>query len=313
MDVASRCGICHHLAMQMKTIIMFTLASTSALLVATGCSSSAKSSDGGNKTQVVASFYPLAWMAEQAGGKDVEVTNLIPAGTEPHDYELTPRDVAALQSADVVLYVGGGFQPAVEAALKDSKATKIDVLDTPGLTLRDAIDEGEDHADEGSVDPHVWLDPAKFGTIAKFVGNELDWESAELIVELTALDASFKSGLKQCARREVFTSHAAFGYLTDAYDLEQIAITGLSPDGEPKPRDLEAVSEKAQDAGATTIFFESLVSPKLSKQVAKSVGAKTAVLDPIEGISDEKISQGESYVTVMESNLAALRKGLDCA
>jgi zinc transport system substrate-binding protein len=312
--------------MQMKTIIMFTLSTAAALLVATGCGSS--SADGGNsdkKTTVVASFYPLAWMAEQAGGKDVEVTNLIPAGTEPHDYELTPRDVAALQSADVVLYVGGDFQPAVEAALKNSKAKKIDVLETPGLKLREATDEGHDgedeaehdgegeHAGESGVDPHIWLDPAKFNTIAKDVSKELDWDSAELDADLDELNSQFENGLKTCERREVFTSHAAFGYMTDAYDLKQIAITGLSPDGEPTPRDLESVAEKANDAGATTIFFETLVSPKLAKQVAKTVGAKTAVLDPIEGIADEKIADGASYISVMGENLSALRSALDCS
>jgi zinc transport system substrate-binding protein len=344
----------------------------SALLVAAGCGSdesSSSSSGEGDATKVVAAFYPLAWAAEQVDGEGIEVENLTPPGVEPHDLELTPRDVAKIEQADVILYVGHGFQPAVEDAIERSDAEKIDVLDIEGLQLLEATeddghghgDEGEDghaddgdeaHADEGAdehsdeegkdnaagqegghadegedehaeegddhadeqlaSDPHVWLDPTRQAMIAEKVAEVLDADATDLVERLNGLDEDFKSGLAACERREMFTSHAAFGYLADRYDLEQVAISGLSPDAEPLAKDMKRIAEQAEEAGATTIFFETLVSPKLSEQVANEIGAKTAVLDPIEGIAEDRLEDGDDYLVVMAENLAALRAGLDC-
>jgi len=296
----------------------------SAALIAVGCADSGERSRGagassGDRVTVVASFYPLAWLAERTGGKRVDVRNLTPAGAEPHDLELTPRDIAELQSADVVIYMGRGFQPALEDALKDSDAQQIDVLETPSLSLITPAAGGkvgeQQHADEGEldIDPHVWLDPNRFAAIADYVAQKLRWEGGEVSGELKSLDGEVRAGLAECERRELFTSHAAFGYLADRYDLDQVAITGLSPEAEPLPRDLERVGDRARTAGATTIFFETLVSPKLSEQIADEVGAQTAVLDPLEGIAQDRLAAGVDYLAVMRENLAALQKGLGCA
>lgn len=305
-----------------------------AATIAVGCGdSSDKSSGSTNKdtVRVVAAFYPLAWVAEQMEGANIEVINLTPPGVEPHDLELAPRDLATIKKADVVLYIGDGFQPALEDALKGSEAKKIDVLEIEDLdVLAASEDDGhghgegsEDHANEdeddgksedhsAASDPHVWLDPSRLATISTHIAEELDLDAGDLNTSLTKLDSDFKAGLASCQRRELFTSHAAFSYLADRYDLEQIAISGLSPDAEPLPQDLKRVADKAREHQATTIFFETLVSPKLSKQVAKEVGAKTAVLDPIEGIEQDRLDEGVDYPTVMQRNLKALRAGLDC-
>ncbi len=346
-------------------IIPITLVVAFALLVSAGCGSgdsSGTSSGSGDATKVVAAFYPLAWAAEEVAGDDIEVENLTPPGVEPHDLELSPRDVAKIEQADVILYVGHGFQPAVEDAIERSDAEKIDVLDIEGLKLLEATEddghghgeEGDDghaddgdeahadeeggdhaaekeqgHADEGEgghaeggddhadeqleSDPHVWLDPTRQAMIAEKVAEVLDADATELVEQLNGLDENFKAGLATCERREMFTSHAAFGYLADRYDLEQVAISGLSPDAEPLAKDMKRIAEQAEEAGATTIFFETLVSPKLSEQVANEIGAKTAVLDPIEGIAEDRLEAGDDYLVVMAENLAALRAGLDCA
>jgi zinc transport system substrate-binding protein len=275
------------------------LISLLALAALTGCSDSASQSE----TSVVTSFYPLAWAAEQVAPRGVTVENLTPAGVEPHDLELTPRGVEDLHDADLVLYLGDGFQPAVEDAVEgDAKA--LDLL--KGQTLRPGGADG--------VDPHVWLDPMRLAAITRRVAAALgDRAAAAPAVEkLDALDARFRTGLADCKRRELVTSHAAFGYLADAYGLRQVALTGLSPEAEPSPRALERLVREVERSGATTVFFETLVSPRLAETVAREAGVGTAQLDPLEGLTKEEVAAGADYVSVMRSNLAALRKALGC-
>jgi zinc transport system substrate-binding protein len=265
------------------------------LLAVTGCGGSEAAS--GAERSVVAAFYPLAWAAEQIGGETVSVTNLTPAGAEPHDVELSARDVERIREADLVLYLGQGFQPAVERAAVDADADAVDLLDGQSLD---------------GTDPHVWLDPIRFARIARRVGAALGRPSEPLERDLRALDTRFRRGLADCERREIVTSHAAFGYLADRYGLEQIAITGLSPEAEPTPRKLERVIADVREHHATTVFFETLVSPRLAETVARETGARTAVLNPIEGLTDAQVAEGEDYVSLMGENLAALRQALGC-
>jgi zinc transport system substrate-binding protein len=271
----------------MKTIIVLTL-----LVTAAACGGKSESS---GTTSVVAGFYPLAFAAEQIGGDRVKVTNLTPAGAEPHDLELTPRELEEIFDADLVLYVGGGFQPAVEEAVESSDVRAIDVL-------------------EGDVDPHVWLDPVRFAKVVERIGAELQGEAhaRELAARLRALDGDFREGLADCDRRELVTTHDAFGYLADRYDLEVIPITGLAPEAEPSPHDLEGIAALVEERGVTTVYTEPLLSPEIGETVAREAGATTAVLNPLEGLTEKELARGEDYFTVMEANLDALRTGLGC-
>ena len=255
------------------------------------------------KTTVVASFYPLAFVAEQIGGPKVDVTNLTPPGAEPHDVELTPGDVARIQTADVVLYLSHGFQPAVEEALDGAKGKRIDVLAGLGL-----------HEESGKTDPHVWLDPVLFARIVRRVGAALgNRERAnELAARVLSLDRDYRTGLAHCAHRDFVTSHAAFGYLAARYHLRQIAITGIDPESEPSPKRLASLIDLVRREQVTTVFFERLVSPRLAQTVARDAGAKAAVLDPIEGLTPPEQSRGASYLTLMRNNLRALRGALGC-
>jgi zinc transport system substrate-binding protein len=275
------------------------------LLVLVGCGGR---SHGSGKETVVAAFYPLAWAAQQIGGGAVDVENLTPAGAEPHDLELTPRDVDEVHKADVVIYLGDGFQPALEKAVADRDEPSLDLLARQRLA---PAPEGEE---ELSFDPHVWLDPIRFAGMATAIGRELrrPRAAARLAARLRALDDAFVAGLRSCRRHEMVTSHAAFGYLASRYGLQQVALTGLSPEAEPSPRDLEKLVDEVRQSGATTVFFESLVSSKLAQTVAREAGAKTAILDPIEGLTKDELAHGEDYVSVMRANLAALRKALAC-
>ena len=262
---------------------------------------------------VVAGFYPLAYAAERVGEAGLDVRNLTPPGVEPHDLELSGSDVRAVADAKLVLYLGSDFQPALERAVASTDAAALDLLED--AELLDAGEHGHDEEDGAeSRDPHVWLDPLRYAALAQAVATALDRPGAAqpLVAELRGLDEELALGLRDCERRELVTSHAAFGYLTDRYGLEQVPITGLSPEAEPTPGELRDVVQQVRARGATTIFFETLVSPRLAETVAREVGAMTAVLNPLEGLTEQQIADGENYFSVMRENLAALRKALQC-
>ena len=273
--------------MIVRIVLVFAVAT-----ILTGC-------DGGNggKHTIVAAFYPLAYAAEKIGGPSFAVENLTPPGAEPHDLELTPREVARIEKANVVLYLSHGFQPAVSKAVEHARGTRVDVL--AGLPLHDN-------------DPHVWLDPVLFARIGGRIGTNLHRPAGGLVADLRQLDRDYRDGLRDCKRHEIVTSHEAFGYLAARYGLKQVAITGVTPETEPTPQQLAHVVQVVRRTHATTVFFETLVSPRLAETVAREVGASTAVLDPIEGLTPDEQKRGENYLTVMRRNLAALRKALGC-
>ena len=273
------------------------------LLAACGAANGAK-----RKTTVIASFYPLAYAAQQVGGPTVDVENLTPAGAEPHDLELTPQAVARITRANVVLYLSHGFQPAVSDAVEQTSGPAVDVL--AELPLHGA------HGQEAGLtaDPHVWLDPPLFERIVERIGSVLHRPSAAeaLVAKVRALDRDYRRGLAHCVRKDIVTSHAAFGYLAQRYGLQQVPITGLTPESEPTPKQLANVIRLVRRTHATTVFFETLVSPRLADTVAREVGARTAVLDPIEGLTSTEQSHGDTYVTLMRRNLKAVRQALAC-
>lgn len=299
------------------------------LLPLAGAACAGNDSTGAGGAEVVAAFYPLQFLAERIAADRISVTGLAPPGVDAHDLELTPSQVADVAGAELVIYLDG-FQPAVDAAVADHAGRALDVAGA--VPLRDAVDGGahthegeEDGDDEGAehedMDPHLWLDPQRMATLAERIAAELGEvdpehaatytaEGEALAGELTALDAEYAAGLADCERRELVVSHAAFGYLADRYDLRQIAVTGLSPEAEPGPQQLAEAIGQAREHDATTIFFGALVSPDVAEVIATEVGAGTAVLDPIEGLTPDS---DEDYFSLMRRNLTALRTGLGCA
>lgn len=278
----------------LSRVLILTLAIT-ALAGSGGCSGTEPADEG--KPQVVAGFYPLQFLAERIGGDAVSVTSLAQPGAEPHDLELKPSQVLRIAEADLVLYLKG-FQPELdEAVTQKTEGKSFDVTTVSPLA---------------GGDPHLWLDPSRMAVLAGAVGRELGRpEKAKALQdELTKLDGEFAAGLKNCERRQIITSHAAFGYLARRYQLDQVPITGLTPESEPTPQQLEEVKQKAQHSGATTVFFETLVSPAVAETLANEIGAKTAVLDPLEGL---EAGSGEDYLSVMRINLRTLQEALGCA
>lgn len=272
-----------------------------------------------DKIQVSTSFYPLYFFANQIGGDKAGVKNITPAGAEPHDYEPTPNDIAAVENSDLLILNGGGLE-----AWGDDIKKNIDPSHTLVVTAGENL-TNQKVAEGGKeiIDPHIWLAPPLASEMVdKIVTGFVQADAKnkdyykqnanKLKTELATLDTEYKAGLKNCASKDIVTSHAAFGYLSTIYGLHQVSITGISPDSEPSAKDLANISAFAKQNGVKYIFFESLVSPKLSETVAREIGAKTMVLDPIEGISAEDLAKGDNYLTVMRSNLASLKIALEC-
>jgi zinc transport system substrate-binding protein len=305
------------------------------VLAACGQDGGGRSAADDGRLSVVVSFYPLAEAAQRVGGNAVSVTNLTPAGAEPHGLQLAPRQVVAMEDADLVLYVGAGFQPAVADVAERRERGSVDVLgqvqlqtgDAAAIEAQEAEDEGDDatgepHAESG-LDPHFWLDPELMTTVVDEVEIALSDASpadAETFranadayrAELATLDTDYRSALASCARDEIVTSHAAFYYLASRYGLTQLPIVGLSPDAEPSPERLAELADQIETDGVTTVFYETLVSPQVAEALAAEAHVTTAVLNPIEGLTKQQIDDGASYLTVMRDNLAALRDALAC-
>lgn len=319
------------------------LVSASALILA-GCGafSDDAGSDSGTGGQVAAAFYPLQYVAERVAGEFYDVENLTTPGKEPHDLELTIKETARLSEADLVVFEKG-FQPAVDEAVKQNATGETldaaEVVELLPVTEHEGEDHHEDeHADEesehaeeesehaeeehdhGDLDPHFWQDPTRMAdlgdAVAKTLG-ELDSDhqadyvkNAEALrKDLEKLDGEYADGLKSCKRDLVVVSHDAFGYLAK-YGLHLEPIAGLSPDAEPTPAGLADLQKLIEDEGVTTVFYETLVSPKFAQTLADDTGAEAAVLDPIEGLTDE--TADEDYLSLMRSNLAALEKANGC-
>ncbi|MGW3741029.1 metal ABC transporter substrate-binding protein [Streptomyces sp. NPDC005146] len=295
------------------------------LTALSACSTSdAAESKNGDKLEVVASFYPMQFLAEEIGGTHVSVTTLTKPGVEPHDLELSPRQTGGLGDADYILYLKG-IQPAVDDAIAQSgvrnsvDAAKLTTLEDHG-TETGGDEHGHAHEGEGAgADPHIWLDPVKYAEVAKGVGKSLEkadpnhaadyrTNTDALVKKLDALNTSYKKGLSDTATKTFITTHSAFGYLAERYGLVQEGIAGIDPESEPSPARVKDIHTIAEKNKATTVFFETLASDKTAKTVARDTGLKTDVLDPLEGITAK--SKGDNYIEVMQSNLVALQKAL---
>jgi zinc transport system substrate-binding protein len=279
------------------------------------CGGDAQSGD----TRVVASFYPYAYVAEQVGGTHVHVDNLTSPGVEPHDIELKPKQVGAVQAADLVVYQRG-FQSAVDDAVDQADRSADDVLDIATVVKLEQSHAEDSHEHEAQ-DPHAWLDPRTMIIVTQEVEKRLtdadpdhasDFaaNSQRLERELTRLDAAFADGVETCRTRTIVTSHAAFHYLAERYRLKQVPIAGIDPTKEPTPGQLADISTLVKRENISTIFAEELVSPAIAETVARETGARTATLDPIEGLGDN--GGDETYLTLMRRNLDAIRTANGC-
>jgi len=308
----------------LRTIVMLIKPSAvlcACLLLLAACAGDANTANG--RPQVVASFYPFAFVAEQVGGDLVDVENLTQPGAEPHDLELTPQQVADLTDATLVVYERG-FQPAVDDGVDQADlpgVATVDVADIVDLVPASQHGIDPDSEEGGGLDPHIWLDPVAMEQITRAVAGRLaqvdphhratyQRNGDRLIGQLRQLDTAYERGLADCRRNTIVTSHDAFGYLADRYGLEQIPIAGIDPNNEPSPAQQAKIVDLVRQDGITTVFTETLVSSDIAESIANETGVAVATLDPIEGLSADTADQ--TYLTLMRANLDALRRADDC-
>jgi len=271
------------------------------------------------KALVVASFYPMYDFSRQVAGDRAEVVSLVPPGVEPHDWEPSPQELIEVHKARFLVYNGAGFEPWVDKLLRDTTDKKIVAIETTrGLDLIPATAKRT-----GAVDPHVWLDPVLAQSQVEAIRDGLargdpanaagyEHSARAFRTRLAELDTAFAAGLRDCEHRDIVVSHASFAYLAQRYRLTQVAVMGVAPESEPSPTQLAAIANLARSRRVTYIFFETLVSPRLADTLAREIGARTLVLNPIEGLTKEEAAAGKDYIGLMEANLRSLRTGLRC-
>ncbi|MBT2696135.1 zinc ABC transporter substrate-binding protein [Bacillus sp. ISL-40] len=297
------------------------------LLFLSGCSNAVstkneKTSEGSNKLQIVTTFYPMYYFAQKVAGNSANVELLVPNGAEPHDWEPTAKDMAKIQDADMFIYNSRYFESWTEKVLKSINDSNLNVVEASnGIELMDALEsEEEEHNSEhaSAKDPHVWLSPVlaqqEVENIAKALEHadpknkdQFEKNAADLNSQLTDLDRLYKETIDKAKKKEFVTQHAAFGYLAKQYGLTQIPIAGLSPDVEPTLGKLAALTELTKKDNVKIIYFEELTSSKVAQTLADEIGAKTEVLNPLEGLTKEEQEKGLDYIDVMKKNLEALK------
>lgn len=312
----------------MKRIPRAAAALLCAALLFTGCATQqAEQVPEDDRLTVYASFYTMYDFAQKIGGEKARISVMVPDGTEPHDWEPAAADIAGIQNADLFIYNGVGMEHWAEDILSSLDSSRLVVIEaSKGIALREgdheeAEEAAEEYDDHGGLDPHVWLDPQNAKQELEAIKNafvQADPDNASYYEtnyekwakEFDALDEEFRTALSDIPQKEIIVSHEAYGYLCAAYGLTQIGIEGLSPDSEPDPGRMAEIIELAREKGVTTIFFEELLSPDVANAIAAETGAKTAVLSPVEGLTDEERASGADYLSVMRKNLNALKEAL---
>ncbi|MBT2725122.1 metal ABC transporter substrate-binding protein [Bacillus sp. ISL-46] len=297
------------------------------LMVISGCSNAVqtkgkKGSEGTKKLQIVTTFYPMYYFAQKVAGNSANVELLVPNGAEPHDWEPTAKDMAKIQDADMFIYNSRYFESWTEKVLKSINDSNLNVVEASnGIELMDALEsEEEEHNSEhaSAKDPHVWLSPVlaqqEVENIAKAIEkldpknkNQYEKNAVNFKSQLADLDHLYQETINQAKKKEFVTQHAAFGYLAKQYGLTQIPIAGLSPDVEPTLGKLKELAEVTKKKNVKVIYFEGLTSSKVAQTLANEIGAKTEVLNPLEGLTKEEQEKGLDFIDVMKNNLESLK------
>lgn len=276
-----------------------------------------------NKINIVASFYPLAYFAEEVGGDKVSVQNLTPLGTEPHDFEPSSRDLVSLRESALFIYNGASFEPWVSRWIETETPSSPRANQSIDMVSRIGK-EGEvllyrDH----TIDPHIWLDPFiaqkevivirdALIQIDPLHQDEYRSNAEQLLRRLASLDGFFKETLASCALREIIVAHDAFGYFAKRYGLFATSIAGISPYEEPSPQELIRIISLAHKKGIRYIFSETMTNPKFAETIAREIGGGILVLNPIESLMHSEVQSGEDYVSLMTANLENLKTALLC-
>lgn len=313
----------------MKKLLALFLLTSTVLLGACG-KGSEQVAEESQDLQVITTFYPMYEFTKEVVGDTGKVSLLIPAGTEPHDYEPSAKDMAKIMDADAFVYNSPELEtwvPTMTDSIDTDKTVVIEAAKEIDLAENEDHGETKAEAEHGTdahtheLDPHVWTDPVMAIKEVETIRDQLSEKfptkaatfkknAAAYIEQLNALDQEYTAALKDAVNRTFVTQHAAFGYLAKQYDLVQESIAGLSPDQEPTPSRLAELKEYVEDHQVKVIYFEENASSKVAETLANETGVELAVLNPLESLTEKQISDGETYLIVMKENLQALQKSI---
>jgi zinc transport system substrate-binding protein len=280
------------------------------LLTLAGCGGVQNSADTDNgKLKVYTSFYAIYDFVNKIGGDKIELTNVVPTGTEPHDWEPAIKDMASFENCDILFYNGAGMESWIEK-VQSSVSNNLEYVE-----LSDGI------ADENAADPHIWLSPANAKLMAERIAEVLSQADAENAAyygnnlsdfeqKLDELDKNYKTVTTSFKNKDIVVSHEAYSYLCAEYGLNQVSIDGISADSEPSPEKMKQLVNYINDNNIKYIFYEELLSPKTAQTLATETGAQLLPLNPFEGLTDDEIAAGEDYISVMEENLNNINTAL---
>jgi zinc transport system substrate-binding protein len=280
------------------------------------------------KIKIVTTIFPLYDFAREVGGRFVEVSLVLPPGVEPHAFEPTPGDISRINEADIFIFSSRVMEPWVQRLLPGITNQNLQIIDASRgdqLLARWKVSELGETWEQGNKDPHFWLDFSIDMMVVDSIAEALiERDSAHkkdyltnaeaYKAKLTALDQSYRVGLKDCATQTiVLGGHVAFGYLTRRYGLQSTSpYTGFSPNAEPSPKAVADVITAMKETGANRVYYEELVTPKVANVIADETGAKATLLHAAHNVSADELAGGVTFISIMEDNLKKLREGLQC-
>lgn len=261
------------------------------------------------KPQIYTSFYAIYDFTKEIAGDNVDVHNMVPAGTEPHDWEPTVQDMAKLNNADAVFYNGLNMESWIDKVQNSLDASKF-------VCLSDGVD-----VSGNASDPHIWLNPQNVKIMCEKIYNtlsQIDPDNKTIyeanynnyVAKLDKLDNDFKTAINELPNKDIVVSHEAYSYLCNAYGLNQVAIDGISADSEPSPDKMMSLINFVKTNNVKYIFYEELVSQKTAETLSSETGAKLLPLNPFEGLTDDEIAKGDNYISVMYDNLENIKTAL---
>ena len=315
----------------MKKKLGILLISLLALVGLSACKedSQAEFKNKEKQLKIVATFYPMYDFTKNIVGDAGEVSLLIPAGTEPHDYEPSAKDMAKITEADAFVYHNENMETWVPSAIDSWKKGKPNVIEgTKEMLLLPGGEEEHDHSHEEGhhheLDPHTWLSPHQAIKEVTSIKNQLvklypekkaifEENAKNYLAKLEELDKNYTDTLKEAKQKNFVTQHTAFSYLALDYGLNQVGISGINPDQEPDPSRIAELKHYVEDNGINYIYFENNNQGKAAQTLADETNVQLEVLNPLESLTKKQMDAGENYVSVMKENLTALKKTTDVA
>jgi zinc transport system substrate-binding protein len=269
-----------------------------------------------SKIKIIASFYPLYEFSKNVVGDKADVSTFVPIGVEPHDWEPSTGDIVNLKNTDVFVYNGIGMEPFVDKLINSGEYDNVKFIETSdGISLIRSENEG--------YNPHVWLNPIlaknqvltiKDAMISTDPQNRQYYEdnANSYIAKLDDLDSEIKAELSSCKKDTFVPFHDAYSYFANRYGLKTFPLSGISPESEATAAEIKEFVDFVKQNQIEIIYSEELIDPKLANALADEAKTQVLVFSPLEGLTNEELQNGMTYLTKMKQNLVNLKVGLEC-